>query len=140
MKRAGRTLISFLNMLSIEGLDEEDHSDTEPASSAGSCRRTGGSTERKRENRKIQDLPQKEQKVQLESVSEEIEAAEKAETTVCLPADGDPRSSKTRKNGNSSEVLKNDDQKFFRRIHCTVLAWRLMSPMSASHLQSPGTN
>ena len=72
----------FLNMLSIEGLDEEDHSDTEPSPHPvpDHAEESGGSTETEKEkNRKNPRSSAKEQKVQLESVSEEIEAAEKVQ-------------------------------------------------------------
>lgn len=55
----------FLNMLSIEGLDEEDHSDTEPSPHPvpDHAEESGGSTEtEKRKTGKIQDLPQKSRK------------------------------------------------------------------------------
>ena len=64
----------FLNMLSIEGLDEEDHSDTEPEPSPcpvpDHAEESGGSTETEKEKNKtvrsayikMKDLPQKSRK------------------------------------------------------------------------------
>ena len=113
----------FLNMLSIEGLDEEDHSDTEPEPSPcpvpDHAEESGGSTETEKEkNRKNPRSSAKEQKVQLESVSEEIEAAEKVQKPQYAfpPMEilGLPRRGK---NGNSSEVLKTTAQKLQNTLH-----------------------
>lgn len=111
----------FLNMLSIEGLDEEDHSDTEPSPHPvpDHAEESGGSTETEKEkNRKNPRSSAKEQKVQLESVSEEIEAAEKVQKPQYAfpPMEilGLPRRGK---NGNSSEVLKTTAQKLQNTLH-----------------------
>ena len=111
----------FLNMLSIEGLDEEDHSDTEPSPCPvpDHAEESGGSTETEKEkNRKNPRSSAKEQKVQLESVSEEIEAAEKVQKPQYAfpPMEilGLPRRGK---NGNSSEVLKTTAQKLQNTLH-----------------------
>ena len=135
----------FLNMLSIEGLDEESVPDTEPdaeaaererqdvASHTANVKRTeqtpypeqetaqgsddSAETE-KEKNRKNPRSSAKEQKVQLESVSEEIKAAEKVQKPQYAfpPMEilGLPRRGR---NGNSSEMLKSTAQKLQNTLH-----------------------